>query len=363
MSLALAVAVALAPAATAAAGERAVPGDEVFGAVAQAVLEHRTANLVEGAAPSLAPLPVAGQVRLSIMRTHEETEIDAELTARRLALAGMSEAYTGSTTQVDVESTTVDGDKVVAVLNETTELAYKQIRGDEPPNTAFQSRHEAVFTAAPGGGWELTAMKPLDEGPNAVNQPDAEVVDPGGALPKEGESADTREPATPSTGEKTTLAASYNYYEMANYAERHWKNYNKSYRRFSDVGGDCTNFISQALRAGGWAHDTGLYTDYRNWWYNSLNQSRSWVNVNYWASFALHSKRTYNLKNVYQLARGDILQMDFSNNGSKDHSMITTYRSASGVPYLTYHSRDTYRKSVASIVASNPRAIYYAFRT
>ncbi|MFD3514177.1 amidase domain-containing protein [Streptomyces sp. NPDC058657] len=296
------------------------------------------------------------------MRAHEETEIDAELTARRLTLAGAREAYTKATTQVDVESTTGDGNQVVAVINETTELTYKQIHGDEPPNTAFQSRHEVTFSAAPGGGWELTAMKPLDEGPNAVNQPDT-AADPGGVLPKEGEEAGTKEPATPAYDEKSTLAASYNYTEMAKYAERYWKNYNPSYRRFNDVGGDCTNFISQALKAGGWAHDTGLYTDYRNWWYNSLNQTRSWVNVNYWASFALHSKRTYNLSNVYQMGLGDILQMDFSNNGSKDHSMITTYRSSRGVPYLTYHSKETYRKSVASIVASNPRAIYYAFRT
>ncbi|WP_368858113.1 amidase domain-containing protein [Streptomyces sp. AS02] len=27
---------------------------------------------------------------------------------------------------------------------------------------------------------------------------------------------------------------------MAKYAEKHWKNYNSSYRKFNDVGGDCT---------------------------------------------------------------------------------------------------------------------------
>ena len=50
-----------------------------------------------------------------------------------------------------------------------------------------------------------------------------------------------------------------------------------------------------------------------------------------------------------------ILQMDFAGNRSKDHSMIATYRSG-GVPYLTYHSTNTYRKSVRSLVAQYPNA-------
>lgn len=43
--------------------------------------------------------------------------------------------------------------------------------------------------------------------------------------------------------------------------------------------------------------------------------------------------------------------------------MMVTYRSNAGMPYLTYHSTNTYRKSLASIIASYPDAIYYAYRT
>ncbi|MEU3715532.1 amidase domain-containing protein [Streptomyces californicus] len=184
--------------------------------------------------------------------------------------------------------------------------------------------------------------------------------EPDGPAPQETQ-AGTAEP-TVQAQVKPSVSASYKYSEMAKYAEKYWKNYNTSYRKFNDVGGDCTNFISQALRAGGWKNDTGYYKSYKNWWYNSANQTTSWVNVNYWASFALYSGRTYNLDNVYKLGIGDILQMDFTGNRSKDHSMITTYKSG-GVPYLTYHSTNTYRKSVKSLVAQNPRATYYAFRT
>jgi hypothetical protein len=60
---------------------------------------------------------------------------------------------------------------------------------------------------------------------------------------------------------------------------------------------------------------------------------------------------------------GDVLQMDFDKDGSKDHTMIVSYRSSQGVPYLTYHSTNTYRRSVASIIASYPNSAYYAYRT
>lgn len=60
---------------------------------------------------------------------------------------------------------------------------------------------------------------------------------------------------------------------------------------------------------------------------------------------------------------GDVLQMDFNPDGSKDHSMIVTKRDSSGVPYVTYHSTNTYNRSVASLVASYSTAAFYAYRT
>jgi hypothetical protein len=42
--------------------------------------------------------------------------------------------------------------------------------------------------------------------------------------------------------------------------------------------------------------------------------------------------------------------------------MIVTYKSG-GVPYVTYHSNNTLRRSVASLIAAYPNAYYYAYRT
>ncbi|MFJ8848450.1 amidase domain-containing protein [Streptomyces cyaneofuscatus] len=355
-----------------------------FAALADAVLTRRTSALLTGSQPirrAAAVLPLKGDVHVtSGLALVEDTSTEV-LHDRKERLADLDEAYTAAETEVELDEVRVIGDRATALVTETTILTYKKIRGDEPPTTGFQAKHELTFVAAPDGTWELASFTPqAEDGPAAVNSvvdtagdsgnaplgvAEAPVDDdgepePDGPAPQE-TPAGTTQP-TVQAQIKPSVTANYNYTNMAKYAEKHWSKYNPSYRKFDDVGGDCTNFISQALRAGGWKNDTGFYKSYKNWWYNSANQTTSWINVNYWASFSLHSGRAYNLNNVYKMGVGDILQMDFTNNRSKDHSMITTYKTG-GVPYLTYHSKNTYRKSVTSLVAQFPGATYYAFRT
>jgi hypothetical protein len=155
----------------------------------------------------------------------------------------------------------------------------------------------------------------------------------------------------------------YNYGAMAAYLEHYWSSYNSAYRSFNDVGGDCTNFASQALRAGGWADDLGWYRDAANWWYNSSNETWSWINVNSWASFAYtYSRRVTSLSNVWYMGLGDVLQVDGTRNGSKDHTMMVSYVSG-GTPYLTYHTTNRYRRSMNQVLADWGDAYYYAGRT
>ena len=47
------------------------------------------------------------------------------------------------------------------------------------------------------------------------------------------------------------------------------------------------------------------------------------------------------------------LQMDFTNNGSKDHTMIVTWWNA-GTPYLSYHTIDTHNRSLSSLLTQYP---------
>ncbi|MPY63835.1 amidase domain-containing protein, partial [Streptomyces spongiae] len=163
---------------------------------------------------------------------------------------------------------------------------------------------------------------------------------------------------------KKLTGGTYNYAAMATYTEKYWKNYNSAYRKYNSLGGDCTNYLSQGLLAGGWKQiSTVTPEEYDTWYYASNGTADAWIGVNEWSWFTQTAKRTKALANVYQMDVGDVMQVDFNKDGVKDHSMMTTYRSSSGVPYLTYHDADTYRRSVASVIASYPSAAYYAYRT
>ncbi|MCD9145087.1 amidase domain-containing protein [Streptomyces albireticuli] len=362
--LTMAVSAVLLPVSTANAAPAPRTADsattKTFATLADAVLTQRTAALLDGRSARSTPAK-PGNIRLSAALSRTEDTGLSTLRTRKARLASLGEAYTSGDTRVSVDTTSVKGGRATVRVTEVTTLTYKKIRGDEPSTTGFRAHHELNFTSTSKGKWELTGIRPTDSGPRPINEPRTAVAttNTGGGL--DGTPASTSWPARPQP--KTRGTAGYNYAAMAAYAEKYWRNYNPAYRKFNDQGGDCTNFISQALRAGGWKNDSGSATDYRNWWYDNTTQTTSWVGANEWAWFTLSSKRAVNLANVYQMDVGDILQMDFDRDGSKDHSMMTTYRSRAGVPYLTYHSTNTYRKSVASIIASNPGAVYFAYRT
>ncbi|KIF06465.1 hypothetical protein PL81_07380 [Streptomyces sp. RSD-27] len=338
---------------------------ETFARLADDVLSQRTQALVDGQTVRHGH----GQggkkkARVSDGLKKDEAAAIQSLRERKTRLAQLGEVYSAADTKVTVDRATVTGGKATVQVTEQTTLTYKKVHGDEPSNTDFKTRYELTLTSKKGGDWELQTVTSQENGPVAVNEPVAAkaavVKDDGNQYP-DGTPASTKYPATAKP--KTLTGGAYNYTAMAQYAEKYWSNYNPAYRKFSGNGGDCTNFISQALNAGGWKPVPGTSTDYRNWWYDGAKQSDSWVGANEWAWFTLSNQRAANLANVYQLDVGDILQADFNRDGSKDHSMMVTYRSKAGMPYLTYHSTNTYRKSLASILASYPNATYFAYRT
>ncbi|MCF3104836.1 amidase domain-containing protein [Streptomyces roseoverticillatus] len=368
----LAVSAALVPASPAGATDR--PGGvdkataESFGRIASVLLTDRTAAVVDGKVTGHATLPSTKKAHLSSAMERSEKTVAASLHERKNQLKALGEAYSVGDTRVVVDRTGVDGRKATMRVTETTRLTYKKVRGDEPADTGFQAHHELSFAAGKGGAWELTGIKALDEMPQ-INAPAPEPAPAlrakaaaagAGDMPNAPEASvwpfPKRLPKDTNTG--------LDYKAMADYAEKYWKNYNPAYRSHPlGTGGDCTNFVSQALKTGGWKHAPGRAGDYTKWWYGSDTESDSWTGVNEWSWFAQNSGRTKPLKYVYQMEVGDVLQADFDRDGSKDHTMLVTYRDSLGTPYLTYHSFDTYRRSMLSLSVMLPLTKWYAYRT
>ncbi len=341
-----------------------------FQQLADAVFTDRTEALVGGGQDDRnKPLTdgFSGKVRLSSGTARSEDAALSTLDRRRGELAKLGEKYSKGSTTVTLGATNVKGRKAKAEVTETTTLTYEKVRGGEPGTTGFQARHELTFTADRSGNWQLTGIRPADEDNLAVNQTTAPQAT-GSVSVKSA----TTTPSAPKASiaypgpanPKNLTAGGLDYKAMAAYAKRYWSDYNPAYPNYNGAGagGDCTNFVSQALKEGGWKHVPGYVYDYTRWFGNADIQSHSFVGVNEWSWFAQNSERTTSLANVHQMDVGDVLQIDFDKDGSKDHTMIVTSRSQ-GVPYLTYHSTNTYSRSVASIIASYPNASYYAYRT
>ncbi|MFJ6723828.1 MULTISPECIES: amidase domain-containing protein [unclassified Streptomyces] len=339
-----------------------------FQRLADAVFTDRTEALVDGAqgdGKKTRTEKFSGDVKLSSKQARTEDSDLSSLDQRKERLAKLGEKYSKASTSVTLDATSVKGRKAKVAVTETTTLTYAKVRGGEPKTTGFQAHHELTFTADRRGDWQLTGIVDTDEGlaVNSAAKPvvEAQVAKVTTTTPAAPKASTTYPgPANP----KNFTANGLDYNAMATYAKQYWSNYNPAYPNFNGqgAGGDCTNFVSQSLKAGGWKHVPGYVYDYTRWFGNADIQSHSFVGVNEWSWFAQNSKRTTPLTNVYQLDVGDVLQVDFDKDGSKDHTMIVTSRNR-GIPYLTYHSTNTYSRSLQSILASYPTAAYYAYRT
>lgn len=287
----------------------------------------------------------------------------------RDALAQMGETYSDSSSSVEMLSQYMDNDgKLHVKAKETTMLTIAE-NGME---SGYTARHEFIYTNI-NSCWiltedrqlEPTGLLPLCEATKFVYGNESslngiEATEEISIYPGEIE-ASVAKPSIESS-DKDYTTKSYSYTAMATYLETYWDDYNDDYRDFTDSGGDCTNFASQALRAGGWEDVNGFYQNYNYWWYNFLNQTWSWTSVNYLGSFARASGRCSMLTNVWNLRIGDFLQVQPENSTSKVHTMMVSYFS-NGTPYFTYHTSNRYRRSMNQVLLDWGDASYYAYRT
>ena len=80
----------------------------------------------------------------------------------------------------------------------------------------------------------------------------------------------------------------YNRRRAISYANRWALSRNPAYYDFSEIGGDCTNFVSQCLYAGSRVMN---YTPETGWYYISVNErSPSWTGVEFLYQFLVNNK-------------------------------------------------------------------------
>ncbi|MFJ5963985.1 amidase domain-containing protein [Bacillus sp. NPDC093026] len=145
------------------------------------------------------------------------------------------------------------------------------------------------------------------------------------------------------------------------YAETYWNKRNPAYKNFED---NCTNFISQCLKAGN-APTRGYPNRGSGWWVRPHTWSYSWTVAHSLKNYLTTSKaglRAKMLKEAKELSIGDVICYDFEGDGRYNHTTIVVDHDKSGMPLVnaqTYDSRMRYW-SYEDSTAYTP-SIRYAF--
>lgn len=118
----------------------------------------------------------------------------------------------------------------------------------------------------------------------------------------------------------------YNRIAAVNYALKWAYDRNPRFYNFQDLGGDCTNYVSQCLYAGCGVMN---YSGFENGWYyiNGNDRSASWTGVKYLRRFLLTNTGTGVYGEEAPLERmeaGDVIQLR-NNAGILYHSLFVSF--------------------------------------
>lgn len=374
-------------------------GSALTSAEAQSLLEasakERVADIL-ATTPTAEPGPARGKSseKFKLKRDGEKPIV----AARKERLKGFGFYYSSASTTIKVVDIYGTATEATVKFDEASKM-YMSSYTTGPSSTPEETRvRQTARFLNTGFGWVLDDWTPdepqglptaiVDHNAPAANlsteikAPKQQVAPgqvgavpgvPGNTKPKAGTASAAAATTTDAktVDDYTAMLASYgyNYEAMLNYVAQYWYYYNPNYKAY---GSDCTNFVSQALGAGGWGMvDNGTwYTDNNNWYYYPWVATRSWTSVEDFFAFATRgSGRTYELSHLNSMGPADLEIVDWYGDGSKDHAMMVTYWAAGGgwAGYndirVTYHTNDTRNISIWSLYTSYPGGTWFALRT
>ena len=139
----------------------------------------------------------------------------------------------------------------------------------------------------------------------------------------------------------------YDREKAISYAQKWALGRNSKYYSFDNVGGDCTNFISQCLLEGGAEMD---FDKYYGWFYiSAYNRSPSWASVVYLSRYLLSEKQKGIFaieQQVNKLQIGDIIQLKQTNEDF-NHSLIISQKTDSDI-YICAHDNNALNRPLSS---------------
>ena len=139
----------------------------------------------------------------------------------------------------------------------------------------------------------------------------------------------------------------YDRWLAVQYAKIYALSPNPKFFHFSEIGGDCTNFISQCLLAGG---SVMQYDKINGWYYNSsYDRSPSWASVTELQRFLLNKNLggpKAEISSLKNLEIGDIIQLR-QNPTRFNHTLLVSAISQNEI-FVCAHSNDALDRKLSS---------------
>ncbi len=138
----------------------------------------------------------------------------------------------------------------------------------------------------------------------------------------------------------------YNRANALAYARRWALDRNPLFFSFNGLGGDCTNFVSQCIFAGGCVMN---YTPSYGWYYiSSSDRTPSWSGVQYFCDFMVNNKESGPFASevtAESTEPGDVIQLGNSE-GLFYHTVIIVEKTDNEI-LIASHSDDYYRRPLS----------------
>ncbi len=251
---------------------------------------------------------------------------------------------TDAETTALIQNVSQQGEQTAVDLYEWTFFDYVDENGDESTAdvSGYGVDHRILLEKTDSGyrilsdtynEGELTGMASSDY----VEEPDQEEV-LAAALEEDGEAANRESAYEAVSGYSPDKAAAYadKWVAKDGNGKVTAGKYNPAYMNMNSIGGDCTNYVSQCIYAGGMAMNN-------TWFYKSpSNFSGEWSTSR--RHYPYMSSRGKGIKNpkAADIWKGCPVYYQSEGNANISHTTICVGNDASGVPVINSHNNDYY---------------------
>ncbi len=196
--------------------------------------------------------------------------------------------------------------------------------------SAYGYNFSLALAKGENGSWYVNSIYDTDQNFDWMEEEALDALEAQAAL-SENDLVTSADGQTSMMAASSVVRYSYNRDAAIKYGDTYALNYNLSvYNSYKGKGGDCANFVSQCLYAGGFPTDSTWYK-HSVAWINVMRQIKHFSNYG-----------TFLTADNGNILKGNPVYFDWNGDGTWDHATICVGRNSNGIAIIDSHTRDLY---------------------